>query len=493
MEPPRSIKDVQKLTGRIAALGKFISKSGDKCLPFFKTLKKVKDFEWTAESQEAFEQLKKYMTEAPLLAKPSLEDTLYLYLAVFEQVVSVVLVKEEQKLQKPVYYVSKLDFSTTNNEAEYEALVGGLGLARAVRANNLKVCGDSRLVVAQVNGEFEAKDDTMAKYLRVVKGILTQFDEYTGWCGKLFDRPDQDPLKNWVAPRRCLGGTQAVVRALRYSLIEGLLYKRSFVIPYLKCLRSLEAEEEIKESHEGIYGQHLGGRALAHKITQLGFYWPTMLADAKDSVKRCNRCQRHAPIVRQPPEKLTSISTPIPFKMWGMDILGPFPMASGQRKFIVVAIDYFTKWIEAKALAKITTKQITQFFWENANGQAEVANRIILDGLKKRVECFRNTRVDELLPILWAYHTTCKVTTEATPFMLAYGAVAVVPLEITHGSPRIEAYEPETNEKGMRLALDLIDEVRDEANARNAEHQRRASLYYNRRVKESSSNREIWF
>ncbi|XP_074378449.1 uncharacterized protein LOC141719986 [Apium graveolens] len=67
--------------------------------------------------------------------------------------------------------------------------------------------------------------------------------------------------------------------------------------------------------------------------------------------------------------------------------------------------------------------------------------------------------------------------------MLAYGAEAVVPLEITHGSLRIEAYEPETNEEGMRLALDLIDEVRDEANARYAEHQRRASLYYNRRVK----------
>ncbi|XP_074374583.1 uncharacterized protein LOC141714992 [Apium graveolens] len=188
--------------------------------------------------------------------------------------------------------------------------------------------------------------------------------------------------------------------------------------------------------------------------------------------------------------------------MWGMDILGPFPVASGQRKSIVVAIDYFTKWIEAKALAKITTKKIAQFFWENvicryeiprilvtnnrkqfdnaefreycndnsielrftsvahphANWKAEVANRIILDGLKKWAECSRNTWVYELLPILWAYRTTCKVTIEATPFMLAYRAEVVVPLEITHGSHRIEVYEPETNEEGLRLALDLIDE-----------------------------------
>ena len=318
------------------------------------------------------------------------------------------------------------------------------------------------------------------------------------------------------------------VRALRYVLIEGILYKKSFVIPYLKCLRPDEAEMALKEVHEGICGQHLGGRALGHKVTRLGFYWPNILKDAKAYVRRCDRCQKFAPVVRQPPETLTSISSPIPFAMWGMDILGPFPMASAQRKFLIVTIDYFTKWIEAKPLAKITTKQITQFFWENvvcryglprilvtdngkqfdnkdfrkycedndielrftsvahpqANGQAEVANRIILDGLKKRVERSKSNWVDELLPILWAYRTTCKVTTGATPFLLAYGAEAVVPLEITHVSPRIEAFDSEVNEQGMKLALDLIDEVRDEANAKIVEGQKRASLYYNLRVKE---------
>lgn len=179
-------------------------------------------------------------------------------------------------------------------------------------------------------------------------------------------------------------------------------------------------------------------------------------------------------------------------------------------------------------MAKITTQQVIQFFWENvicryglprilvtdngrqfnndefagyckeydidlrftlvahpqANGQAEVANRIILDGLKKRVERSKGTWVDELLPILWSYRTTCKVSTGATPFQLAYGAEAVVPLEITHTSPRIKEFEPEVNEEGMRLALDLIDEVRDRANAKIVEHQKKASFYYNLRVKE---------
>ena len=88
-----------------------------------------------------------------------------------------------------------------------------------------------------------------------------------------------------------------------------------------------------------------------------------------------------------------------------------------------------------------------------------------------------------ITPILWAYRTTCKVTTGATPFLLAYGAEAVVPLEITHVSSRVEAFKPEANEEGMRLALDFIDEVRDEANAKIVEYQKRTSSYYNLRVK----------
>ena len=108
-----------------------------------------------------------------------------------------------------------------------------------------------------------------------------------------------------------------------------------------------------------------------------------------------------------------------------------------------------------------------------ANGQAEVANRIILDGLKKRVKHSRNNWVEELLPILWVYRTTCKVTTGATPFLLAYGAETVVPVEITHMSSRVEAFKSEANiHEGMRLTLDLIDEVRDEANAKIVEYKK---------------------
>ena len=98
MEAPTSLKEVQKLTGRLASLGSFISKCGGKCLPFFKALKKVKDFIWTDESQKPFEDLKRYMVEPPLLAKSNADEVLYLYLAVSDKAISALLVKEEEKI-----------------------------------------------------------------------------------------------------------------------------------------------------------------------------------------------------------------------------------------------------------------------------------------------------------------------------------------------------------------------------------------------------------
>nr|KYP57350.1 hypothetical protein KK1_003610 [Cajanus cajan] len=96
-----------------------------------------------------------------------------------------------------------------------------------------------------------------------------------------------------------------------------------------------------------------------------------------------------------------------PFSRWGMDILGPFSPAKGQLKFLLVAINYFTKWIEACPLAKITTKNVQRFTWRSfTNGQAEAANKVILQELKKRLGNAKGQWADELPSILWAYHCT---------------------------------------------------------------------------------------
>ena len=114
-------------------------------------------------------------------------------------------------------------------------------------------------------------------------------------------------------------------------------------MPLLKCLGPEEVDYAIRETHEGICGEHLGARALAAKILRAGFYWPTMKEDAFRKVKTCDNCQRHASMTSAPASKLQTVLEPIPFAKWGLDILGPFPQATGGRKFLLVATDYFTK------------------------------------------------------------------------------------------------------------------------------------------------------
>jgi hypothetical protein len=111
MQPPRNRKEVQRLTGRIASLNRFISKAAERSLPFFKVLRVNLVFQWGVEQQQAFEDLKKYLEEAAVMTKPSPKVELLLYIAATDTAVSVVLVEERKEAdalkQFPVYYVSE--------------------------------------------------------------------------------------------------------------------------------------------------------------------------------------------------------------------------------------------------------------------------------------------------------------------------------------------------------------------------------------------------
>ncbi|KAK3025881.1 hypothetical protein RJ639_042310 [Escallonia herrerae] len=240
------------------------------------------------------------------------------------------------------------------------------------------------------------------------------------------------------------------VKAARYPLVDRVLYKKSFSLPYLRCLRPSESLYELQEVHEGICGQHLGGRTLAQKILRQGYYWPVIQKDAIEFARRCDKCQKFSPVTHTPVAPLTLVVSPIPFAIWGMDLLGSFPMASGQRRFMIVAIDYFTIWTEAESLATITSAKCEDFFWKNvvcrfgvpralvvnngkqfdnnnfqtfctnllidlrftsvahtqSNSQTENMNRSILQGLKKKLDEAKGAWVDELPKVLWAYRTT---------------------------------------------------------------------------------------
>ena len=104
MTSPRNVKEVRSLNGKVVVLNRFVSRARDKCLPFFHTLKK--SFEWTAEYQQAFKDLKAYLSSPPLLSPSKPGEELFLYLVVSSVAVSTALVREEERIQKPIYYTS---------------------------------------------------------------------------------------------------------------------------------------------------------------------------------------------------------------------------------------------------------------------------------------------------------------------------------------------------------------------------------------------------
>ena len=129
-------------------------------------------------------------------------------------------------------------------------------------------------------------------------------------------------------------------------------------MPLLMCLREKEANYVLRKVHMGICGNHAAGSSLALKALRNGYFWPTMKADALDLVKKCDKCQRHAHVPRKPSIEQTPLVVAWPFDQWGIDLLGPFPIALGQLKYLIVVIEYFMKWIEAKPLATISARNI---------------------------------------------------------------------------------------------------------------------------------------
>ncbi|GJW48259.1 reverse transcriptase domain-containing protein [Tanacetum coccineum] len=161
----------------------------------------------------------------------------------------------------------------------------------------------------------------------------------------------------------------------------------------LRCVGLLQANYIIREVHEGACGMHVKARSVVAKIMRQGYYWPTMHGDTKEVVDKCDSCQVHAPVPKLPKMRLTSIMSSWPFYQWGLDILGPLLEGPGKLKFIIVAIDYFTKWIEAKPLAKTTSKEVKNFVWQNIVCRFGLPRVIVTDNETQLV----NESIQELM------------------------------------------------------------------------------------------------
>ncbi|MCH90339.1 gag-pol polyprotein, partial [Trifolium medium] len=335
MRSPASTKEVQQFTGRIAALSRFLSCTGEKACHFFVTLKQGERFTWTQECEEVFQKLKNFLSSPPILTRPQMGKPLILYLAVSEKAMSSALVQDSgdsintskvikspskritpsnrgsiksQVLDDFVVELSgppdKIDsqpwtlsvdgssnlrgsgagvvlegpdgvlieqslrfaFKASNNQAEYEALIVRMKLAKEMDVEELKSKNDSQLVtrpsvwripgkgpsVNQISGKGEPDEDALMgdqKTLMIV--------EVEDWRFPIMQYLENDELPVDVEDA-------AKIRRLaaNYTNIGGQLYKRGFSYPLLLCVGKEESKDILKEVHEGSCGSHIGARSL---------------------------------------------------------------------------------------------------------------------------------------------------------------------------------------------------------------------------------------
>ncbi|XP_072088153.1 uncharacterized protein [Arachis hypogaea] len=247
----------------------------------------------------------------------------------------------------------RFKFPISNNQVEYKPLLGGLALAKEVGATRLEVCSDSQVITSQANGSYQARDSLLQKYLEKVKELSKTFEEVmirhiprerntradllfklvSTKLGEgnrsLIQGMMKEPAVNlhlsrlspsWLDPITSFlesgklpddeKGAKALRReAAKYAIIQGRLFKKGLSQPLMKCLHPNQTDYVLREVHERCCGHHIGGKALARKLIRAGYYWPSMMADSKEFVRKCIKCQENANFHKAPASELSLLTT----------------------------------------------------------------------------------------------------------------------------------------------------------------------------------------
>nr|KYP62073.1 Transposon Ty3-I Gag-Pol polyprotein [Cajanus cajan] len=354
----------------------------------------------------------------------------------------------------------KFGFKETNNQAEYEALLARLRLARDLGAR--KVNNDSKLMVEQLSGTYQAKDTLLQRYFHTASHQISSFDEFTIKHVPREQNVRVDLLSKLASTKRPGQHRTIIQETLHSPSLEDKVVNVSDnedlgwmagIWGYLKEGTLPEDKDEARkirmrsakfiiigdeEIHQGICGMHSGARSMATRVLRAGYYWPTLKFG-------------------------------IPHAL----------VTDNGRQFIAQEFEDFLHKLGIKHLP-------TSMEHPQTNGQAEAANKVILRELKKRLGNAKGQWPDELPSILWAYHCTPQSTTQETPYRLTYGADAMILVEVGETSHRRQVFNNKQNARKLAADLDLVNELTDEAQIHEEACKLRASQRYNTRVKPRS-------
>ena len=305
-----------------------------------------------------------------------------------------------------------------------------------------------------------------------------------------------------------------------YTLCKDKIYRR--------CVSEDEVEGIMLHCHGSAYGGHFATFKTVSKILQAGFWWPTMFKDAQEFVSKCDSCQRKGNINRRNEMPQNPILEVEIFDVWGIDFMGPFPSSYGN-KYILVAVDYVSKWVEAIASPTNDAKVVLKLFktiifprfgvprvvisdggkhfinkvFENllkkhgvkhkvatpynpqTSGQVEISNREIKTILEKTVGITRKDWSAKLDDALWAYRTTFKTPIGTTPFNLLYGKSCHLPVELEYKAMwavKLLNFDIKTAEEKRLIQLSDLDEIRLEAYESSKIYKERTKLFHDKKI-----------
>ncbi|XP_075499089.1 uncharacterized protein LOC142537464 [Primulina tabacum] len=315
----------------------------------------------------------------------------------------------------------RLDFRASNNEAEYEAMLAGLRATVNLGATQVLVFSDSQLVAQHMKEVYDVKDEKLI-YAQEVDKVRENFtevafeqiprkeNEKTDILAKMagtmgssktrhvvfqvelaphtsslaVEKEEEDwrtviisYLKEGKLPDDPWEARKLKIKCSRYVVVAEVLYRRSFTGLLLRCLSYKEADYVLRDVHEGCCGNHLGAYVLARKVLLAGYCWPSVLHEVQKLVMSCDSCQRHARLHHQPAALMKTIIAACPFDQCGIDIVGPFPIAPAQEKYLLVVVNYFSRCVEAEPLARITENEVLKFLWKNIVCRYRVLRRLI--------------------------------------------------------------------------------------------------------------------